>query len=297
MQSKLAYEIQGLVVTAPVTAFCFDRQTCYVAQTDKYDTVITRCQLDDDRQIATAETSVSFRLKQFSGVQSISVLDEAPELVLMLNGRPVDGKGQLQTPQLWQISVNTSDMAQELEVFKFLNLEGANITGTPLPQPVIGSVSALSSDQSEFAVMVLDKAQHLQATIYDVAKLKHLIWQLTKHQITEIKAGDLRVMATAYQSFKPTATQVAPETIGSIQSIGFSNGRAIYATKSHGDFKAITKGFWQLKNGFHDLTVDDIEENAILTGIQLSGKLVYFIVSENNGAQNHIVAVEKENWD
>ncbi|GAX02047.1 helveticin J family class III bacteriocin [Secundilactobacillus silagei] len=299
MQSTLAYTIQGLAHQSPVTAFCIDHQTSYVAQTVKQATVITACHLDDSTASATADLKAQITLPNLVNVHSLALIASAPKLSLLLCGQPTDANGQPNAPELWRVSVDTGTQDQQLEIFKITHLESANITGTPLPGPVIGAVSALSSDRSELAVMVLDRGQHLQGTVYNLAQMSHLLRQLTAHGQTTIEAGNLKMMATVYQSFKPNTKQLAPETIGSIQSISFSNGRALYATKSYGDEHAVSKGFWLLKNGFHDQPIDQLPENTVLTGIALLGKYVYFGQSQhqaNGDYLNTIQRVEKTLW-
>ncbi|MTV81129.1 hypothetical protein [Secundilactobacillus folii] len=300
MHSDLAYQIQDLASFAPVTAFCFDRDTCYVAQTDEQDTIITPCRLKPKQYLAVADNQMSFRLQQLSRVNSLSLVHGAPKLTVVVSGQPVTKTGEVGLPEFRWITIDLNSQQPTPRSFRVTHLEAANITGTPLPKPVIGSVSALSSDGHELALLVLDQSQHLQATIYDVRKMAHLIWQLTNHDVRDMQGGDLHIMATAYQSFKPTAKQLAPETIGSIQSIAFSNGRALYATKSHGDQRAISKGFWLLKNGFHDLSLDDVSQEATLTGIQLQGEAVYFVVAQpadDGKTNNQIRQVSKSNWN
>ena len=217
---------------------------------------------------------------------------------MLVCGQPIDSGDQVGAPELWRINFDPKDSKQTPTIFRITHLESANITGTPLSKPVIGAVSALSSDRSELTVMVLDQGQHLQCTVYNMPRITHLLWQLTNHGEDSIAAGDLRLIAAVYQSFKPKSKQLAPETIGSIQSIGFSNGRAIYATKSYGEEHAISKGFWLLKNGFHDQPIDDLPEDTALTGIALLGKYVYFGRSHqtNNNWINTIYRVEKTLW-
>lgn len=295
MQSTLAYEIQGLAQQSPVTAFCFDRQTCFVAQTIKQDTVITKCDLDDSKAVATAD---KITLPNFVNVHSLALFQSAPKLELVVCGQPIGVNGQISTPELWYVAVDADKQEGQPQIFKITHLESANITGTPLPAPVIGAVSALSSDHSELTVMVLDKAQHLQCSVYNMQQINQLIWDMIEGGQATIEAGDFDMMATVYQSFKPTQKQLAPDTIGSIQSIAFSNGRAIYATKSYGAQQQISKGFWLLKNGFHDQSIDDLVADTSLTGIALLGKYVYFGVVQNASDRyvNTIHRVEKTLW-
>lgn len=288
MQSTLAYEIQGLVPQSPVTAFCFDHRTCYVAQTNKQDTILTKCDLDDSNAVATAD---KITLPNFVNVHSLALFQSAPKLELVVCGQQISDNGQVGAPELWYVAINSDKTEAQPKIFKITHLESANITGTPLPAHVIGAVSALSSDHSELAVMVLDKAQHLQCSVYNMQQVNQLIWQT-------IEAGNFDMMAAVYQSFKPTAKQLAPDTIGSIQSIAFSNGRAIYATKSYGAQQLVSKGFWLLKNGFHDQSIDDLPTDISLTGIALFGKYVYFGVIQKSfdGYSNTIHRVEKTLW-
>lgn len=296
MQSTLAYEITGLEQQSVVNAFCIDAQTGYVAQTINQDTVITKCALDESKATAVA-TSDRLILPNLTNVHSLSLITSTPHLTFMLCGQPVDTNGEVNAPEIWHVTLN-QDHTKQPTIFKITHLESANITGTPLPESVIGAVSALSSDHNELAVLVLDKAQHLQCTVFNMKQVSHLVWQMMEQGETTIEAGDLKLMATVYQSFKPTEKQLAPETIGSIRSIAFSNGRAIYATKSFGDQRAVSKGFWLLKNGFQDQLVD-LPADAELTGITLLGKYVYFGASRsqaNHQSVNQIYRVEKSLW-
>ncbi|MCH5461452.1 hypothetical protein HC026_02240 [Lactobacillus sp. LC28-10] len=295
MQSTLAYEFKGLTQQVPVTAFCLSAQTCYAVQTIKQDTVITKCQLEDSNAVATTD---QITLQKFVNVHSLSLISQAPQLSLLVCGQPVDDSGQAGAPELWFITINSDKPDQTSQIFKVTHLESANITGTPLPEPVIGAVSALSSDHSELTVMVLDKAQHLQCSVYNVKQITKLLWQLTESGETTIEAGSLKFLAAVYQSFKPTEKQLDPQTIGSIQSIAFSNGRAIYATKSYGEQHAVSKGFWLLKNGFHDQPVTDLPADTELTGIALLGKYVYFGMTQKNNDHmlNTVHRVEKALW-
>jgi len=297
MQSTLAYEITGLEQQSVVNAFCIDAQTGYVAQTINQDTVITKCDLDESKATAVA-TSDRLILPNLTNVHSLSLITSTPNLTFMLCGQPVDANGEVNAPEIWHLTLNQDDHTKQPTIFKITHLESANITGTPLPEPVIGAVSALSSNHDELAVLVLDKAQHLQCTVFNIKQVSHLVWQMMEKGETTIEAGDLKLMATVYQSFKPTEKQLAPETIGSIRSIAFSNGRAIYATKSFGDQRAVSKGFWLLKNGFQDQLVD-LPADAELTGIMLLGKYVYFGASQsqsNHQSVNQIYRVEKSLW-
>lgn len=295
MSSTLAYKFQGLTEQAPVTAFCLDAHTCYSAQTIKQDTVITQSELQETSAISTDKQII---LPKFVNVHSLSLISTAPKLNLLVCGQPIDDSGETSAPELRFMSVDASKPADTLQIFKITHLESANITGTPLAEPVIGAVSALSSNHNELAVMVLDKAQHLQCSVYNMAEITKLLWQLTEKGETTIEAGDLRLMAAVYQSFKPTAKQLDPQTTGSIQSIGFSNGRAIYATKSYGGQHAVSKGFWLLKNGFHDQPLEDLPTDTELTGVALFGKYVYFGMAQKTAAgyQNTIHRVEKQLW-
>lgn len=298
MQSTLAYEIKGLEQQSVVNAFCMSDETAYVVQTVNQDTVITRCDLDKSKITAVA-TSERLILPNLVNVHSLALITSTPDLTFILCGQPVDTDGQVNAPELWYLTFDQDDATGQSTPFKITHLESANITGTPLPEPVIGAVSALSSDRSELTVMVLDKAQHIQCTVFNLDQVIRLIWQMIEKGETTIEAGDLRLMAAVYQSFKPTEKQLAPETIGSIQSIAFSNGRALYATKSYGDQRAISKGFWLLKNGFQDQPVDNLPADTQLTGIMLLGKYVYFGASQsqsNNQFDNRIYRVEKSLW-
>ncbi|GAX05504.1 hypothetical protein IWT25_00810 [Secundilactobacillus pentosiphilus] len=295
MQPTLAYKIQGLGKQSPVTAFCFDHQMCYVAQTIKQDTVITRCDLGDSKAVATAD---KITLQNFVNVHSLALFQSAPKLDLVVCGQPIGVNGQVTAPELWYVAVDADSQEDQPRIFKITHLESANITGTPLPAPVIGAVSALSSDHNELTVMVLDKAQHLQCSVYNMQQVSQMIWQMIEADKAAIEAGDFDMMANVYQSFKPTAKQLAPDTIGSIQSIAFSNGRAIYATKSYGAQQQVSKGFWLLKNGFHDQSIDGLTADTSLTGIALFGKYVYFgvVQKSNDSYSNTIHRVEKTLW-
>lgn len=296
MQSTLAYEFRGLEAQTPVNAFCLDHQTSYAAQTIKQDTVITRCDLKETQAIATGD---KIQLRNLVNVQSLSLIRSAPALSFIVCGQPTDSNGQLGAPELWWVSFNGDEKEVQPHIFKITHLESANITGTPLPEPVIGAVSALSSDRSELVIMVLDKAQHLQCSVYKRSQVEKLIEQMTEKGDTEVEAGDFNMMEAVYQSFKPTAKQLDPATIGSIHSIAFSNGRAIYATKSYGEQHAVSKGFWLLKNGFHDQPVEQLPAHTELTGIALLGKYVYFGLSQESDGKflNTIHRTEKALWN
>lgn len=299
MKSALAYEFKGLANQSAVNAFCIDQENSYVAQTVNQDTIITKCDLNEPQSVAST-TAETITLQKIVNVHSLSLIQTTPKLILVVCGQPIDANGQVEAPELWHLTFSTDSLSGQPAIFKITHLESANITGTPLPQPVIGAVSALSSDHTELAVMVLDRAQHLQGTVYNVQQISKLIWQLVEQGESTIPAGDLRMMAAVFQSFKPTAKQLDPATIGSIQSIAFSNGRAIYATKSHGQEHAIGKGFWLLKNGFHDQTIDDLPVDTQLTGIALFGDDVYFCQSQtkpDGTSVNTIQRVEKSRWN
>lgn len=296
MQSTLVYEFQGLEAQTPVTAFCIDQQVSYAVQTIKQDTLITKCDLKDTQAIATADKLLLHNLVH---VHSLSLISGTPDLKLIVSGQPVDTNGKIGAPELWWVSLNTNEKDAQPRIFKINHLESANITGTPLPEPVIGAVSALSSDRNELVIMVLDKALHLQCSVYKRSQVEKLIELTAEKKVNEIEAGSFNMMEAVFQSFKPTEKQLDPATIGSIQSIAFSNGRAIYATKSYGDQHAVSKGFWLLKNGFHDQTVDNLPANTELTGIALLGKYVYFGLSQKSDGKlnNTIHRAEKALWN
>lgn len=294
MQPTLAYTIQGLQTKSPVTAFCFDQQIAYIAQTVDSATILTKCGLDAQTKTAQAASNAQITIPDLINVNSLDLLHQGQALIFIMTGWIISEQDESTQPVTARVTLNDALEQPDIQISQLTDLTAANITGTPMPQPVSKAMSALSSNGKELAIITIDRDLNLQASVYNVKKLNTLFDTLSEHQHTQISAADLRVIATVYQSFKPSQSQLDREQINQLISIGFSNGRALYATQQSADDAAIGKGFWGLKNGFHHQALDVQSDN--LTGVQLKGDNVYYL---NNPAGNapQINQIAKAVWD
>lgn len=284
MQPTLAYNMTQLPIEAPVSAFCFDEDGLFVAQSVQTETLISHCKLDQTTHEAIADQE-PIHVAQLTHVNSLSFKLIDNVATLLITGQALDTEEDPVQCELRRLQLGDKPSESRLT-----HLESANVTGTPMKNHLVGANSALSSDKEELVVMTLDDHQGLQCTVYNVARLDKLLANAS----SPVDAGSLPVIATVYQSFKLNAEKLTPVIAKNINSIGFSNGRALYMTINDETGASIGKGFWQLKKGIERLSTNQPADTRV-TGIQLRGTSVYYGLVTGN-QQNQIFSVEKTNW-
>ncbi|WP_054702212.1 hypothetical protein [Secundilactobacillus odoratitofui] len=84
MQPTLAYTIQGLQTKSPVTAFCFDQQIAYIAQTVDSATILTKCGLDAQTKTAQAASNAQITIPNLINVNSLDLLHQGQALIFII---------------------------------------------------------------------------------------------------------------------------------------------------------------------------------------------------------------------
>lgn len=289
--------IHDLPIQAPVTAFYWRQSTLYVLQPEEQDALITACTVDDANRVATAQRETTMRVTGVGEVHTLEGIGTStqPQFWLGIGHPDPDEPAVTYSSELGLLTFEAGATLTGDELPRLTNLTAANITGTPLHQPLLKVEAALSSDEQELLVMGLDTEFNAQLTIYDQSALGHLLEKGSTEAIPTLAGDDLRVMKTVIQSFKPADNPLDFTTDTLIQSIDFSNGRAIYATRNAAGM-AIGKGYWLLKAGFAFQPMVTADQEARITDLQLKGKNVLFNqYSPTTG--NQLFAIPKQLWD
>lgn len=289
--------IYDLPIQAPVTAFYWRQTTLYVLQSDDQDAVITACAVDEAARTATAKREATMRVTGVGEVHTLEGIEAATQPQFWLGiGRPdSDEPTVTYSTELGLLTFEAGTTVAGDRLPRLTQLTAANITGTPLHQPLLKVEAALSSDEQELLIMGVDTDFNAQLTIYDQPALLHLLETNTSETATTLAADDLRVMKTVIQSFKPADNPLGFTLDTLIQSIDFSNGRAIYATRNAAGM-AVGKGYWLLKAGFAFRPMVTSDQDPVVTDLQLKGKNVLFNqYAPTTG--NQLLAVPKQLWD
>lgn len=294
---SLILAIHDLPTQAPVTAFYWRQTTLYVLQPDEQDALITACAVDEAAQVATAQPETTMRVTGIGEVHTLEGIETAtqPQFWLGIGQPDADEPKATYSTELGLLTFEAGATVTGNTLPRLTELTAANITGTPMHQPLLKTEAALSSDEQELLIMGLDTDFNAQLTIYDQPALLHLLETNTSETTPTLAADDLRVMKTVIQSFKPADNPLDFTTDTLIQSVDFSNGRAIYATRNAAGM-AVGKGYWLLKAGFAFQPMITSDQEATVTDIQLKGKNVLFN-QYTPATGNQLFAVPKQLWD